>query len=261
MKNIQGIIEETFARVRKVVTERLDVEDSVVTIDAHLTGDLGADELDPVEVMMGIEEEFEIEIPDEDAQWMFRVRDFVLYILERLYGINLEKVKVLKLSNFIVNQGLSQENALEIIDNKFVTSYWNKICKLNKALHKPGTSTAEMVEFAVIFRDDFTIANLENINKLIEFLDDFYKPFEFTREEVVELIRSGKITDYFNTIKYLNDTITQKEADVQKRKAELQVFLSEMEVVKKQKNIEIQTLINEATTLKNQLNSYLQNGD
>lgn len=72
--------EDIFGRVKKIVTERLDVEDSQVTPEANFINDLGADSLDVVELVMGLEEEFEIEIPDEAAEGIKTVQDAVDYI-------------------------------------------------------------------------------------------------------------------------------------------------------------------------------------
>ncbi|MDD3013066.1 MAG: acyl carrier protein [Candidatus Gastranaerophilales bacterium] len=67
-------------RVRKVVIEQLSVDDAEVTEDASFTGDLGADSLDTVELVMAFEEEFGCEIPDEDAEKITTVKDAVAYI-------------------------------------------------------------------------------------------------------------------------------------------------------------------------------------
>jgi acyl carrier protein len=73
----------TFERVRKVIVEQLDVSEDEVTAQASFVDDLGADSLDVVELVMGLEEEFEIEIPDEDAEKIQNVQDAVNYIDEK----------------------------------------------------------------------------------------------------------------------------------------------------------------------------------
>jgi acyl carrier protein len=73
---------EVFEKVKKIVVERLDVSEGAVTLDAGFTEDLGADSLDTVELVMAFEEEFEVEIPDEDAEQIKTVRDAVSYILK-----------------------------------------------------------------------------------------------------------------------------------------------------------------------------------
>jgi acyl carrier protein len=67
-------------RVRKVVIEQLSVDEAEVTEEASFTGDLGADSLDTVELVMAFEEEFGCEIPDEDAEKIQTVKDAVEYI-------------------------------------------------------------------------------------------------------------------------------------------------------------------------------------
>lgn len=67
-------------KVKKIIVEQLGVEAGQVTDDASFTDDLGADSLDIVELVMAFEEEFDIEIPDEDAEKIGRVRHAVSYI-------------------------------------------------------------------------------------------------------------------------------------------------------------------------------------
>jgi acyl carrier protein len=70
----------TFDRVKKVVVEQLEVSEEEVTATASFVDDLGADSLDVVELVMGLEEEFDIEIPDEDAEKIATVQDAIDYI-------------------------------------------------------------------------------------------------------------------------------------------------------------------------------------
>ena len=70
------------ARVREIIVEELGVEADKVTSEASFVDDLGADSLDTVELVMALEEEFGIDIPDEDAEKMRTVGDAVAYIKE-----------------------------------------------------------------------------------------------------------------------------------------------------------------------------------
>jgi len=69
-------------KVKSIIVEQLGVEASEVTDEASFTDDLGADSLDIVELVMAFEEEFDIEIPDEDAEKIGRVNQAVSYIDE-----------------------------------------------------------------------------------------------------------------------------------------------------------------------------------
>ena len=71
---------ETADRVKKIVVEHLGVEADKVTEDASFIDDLGADSLDIVELVMAFEEEFGIEIPDEEAEKISNVKEAVDYI-------------------------------------------------------------------------------------------------------------------------------------------------------------------------------------
>ena len=73
----------TFERVKKVVVEQLEVDEKEVTPEASFVDDLGADSLDVVELVMGLEEEFDVEIPDEDAEKITTVQEAVNYIDEK----------------------------------------------------------------------------------------------------------------------------------------------------------------------------------
>lgn len=70
-------------KVKKIIVEQLGVEESEVKPDASFIEDLGADSLDTVELIMVLEESFEIEIPDEDAEKIVHVKDAVQYIKDR----------------------------------------------------------------------------------------------------------------------------------------------------------------------------------
>jgi acyl carrier protein len=67
-------------KVKKIIVEQLGVEAEEVTLEAKFIEDLGADSLDTVELIMALEEEFGIEIPDEDAEKIVTVKDAIEYI-------------------------------------------------------------------------------------------------------------------------------------------------------------------------------------
>ena len=69
-----------FERVKNVIVDQLSVDADEVTLEASFVDDLGADSLDVVELIMGLETEFDIEIPDEDAEKISTVGDAVEYI-------------------------------------------------------------------------------------------------------------------------------------------------------------------------------------
>ena len=71
---------EIEAKVKQAIVDKLGVEESKVTTDASFINDLGADSLDTVELVMKFEEEFDIKIPDEDAEKISTVGDAVEYI-------------------------------------------------------------------------------------------------------------------------------------------------------------------------------------
>ncbi len=72
--------ENTEARVREIIVNELGVEAEKVTPEASFVEDLGADSLDTVELVMAFEEEFGMEIPDEDAEQLQTVGDAIKYI-------------------------------------------------------------------------------------------------------------------------------------------------------------------------------------
>jgi len=67
-------------RVKKIIVDQLGVDEETVTAEASFVDDLGADSLDTVELVMALEEEFGIEIPDEDAEKITRVKEATDYI-------------------------------------------------------------------------------------------------------------------------------------------------------------------------------------
>ena len=71
---------EILEKVKGIIVEQLGVADTAVTMEASFIDDLGADSLDIVELVMAIEEEFDMEIPDSDAEKVVTVGDVVNYI-------------------------------------------------------------------------------------------------------------------------------------------------------------------------------------
>ena len=71
-------------KVRKIIAEELDIDLKEVILKANFTKDLGADSLDLLELMMLLEEEFKIEIPDDTAAELFTVKDVIEYIKKQL---------------------------------------------------------------------------------------------------------------------------------------------------------------------------------
>jgi acyl carrier protein len=71
-------------RIQAIIVEQLGVDEKEVTASASFIDDLGADSLDTVELVMAFEEEFDLEIPDEDAEEITTVADAVRYIEEKL---------------------------------------------------------------------------------------------------------------------------------------------------------------------------------
>ena len=72
-----------FDKVKEIIIDQLDVDGSAITPDTSLTKDLEADSLDAVEIIMAIEDEFDIEVPDEDAEKFQTVSDIVNYVESR----------------------------------------------------------------------------------------------------------------------------------------------------------------------------------
>ena len=76
--------EEIFEKVKVIIVEQLGVAETAVTLEASFIDDLGADSLDIVELIMALEEEFDTEIPDADAEKVVTVGDVVDYIKDHV---------------------------------------------------------------------------------------------------------------------------------------------------------------------------------
>jgi acyl carrier protein len=72
-----------FEEIKRIVVDKLQVDEKQVTNEASFIEDLGADSLDTVELVMDLEEHFEIEIPDEDAEKLRTVKDAVDYVTSK----------------------------------------------------------------------------------------------------------------------------------------------------------------------------------
>ncbi len=75
---------DTGAKVKEIIIDKLGVEESQITPEASFTNDLGADSLDIVELVMGFESEFQISIPDEDAEKIGTVGAAISYLNEKV---------------------------------------------------------------------------------------------------------------------------------------------------------------------------------
>ena len=74
---------EAIDRIKKIIVDQLGIEEEKITIDSSFIDDLGADSLDIVELIMAFEEEFDIEIADEDAENIKVVRDVTRYLEDK----------------------------------------------------------------------------------------------------------------------------------------------------------------------------------
>lgn len=73
-----------FDKIKEIIAEQLGVEEDVITVDTNLMKDLEADSLDAVEIIMAIEDEYDIEVPDEDAEKFQTVTDIVKYVEDNM---------------------------------------------------------------------------------------------------------------------------------------------------------------------------------
>ena len=73
-----------FDKVKDILVDQLDCEEDKVTMEASITDDLGADSLDIVDLVMSLEEEFEVEIPDDQVENIKTVGDIVKYIEDKV---------------------------------------------------------------------------------------------------------------------------------------------------------------------------------
>lgn len=78
------IMSDIQKKVREIIVEKLGVEESAVTLEASFTNDLGADSLDTVELIMEFEKEFDISIPDEQAETITTVGEAVAYLEQQV---------------------------------------------------------------------------------------------------------------------------------------------------------------------------------
>ena len=75
-----------FEKIKKIIAEVLNVEEDTVTMESTFADDLGADSLDVFQIIMGVEEEFEIEIPNDEAEKIVTVGDAVEQIKNAING-------------------------------------------------------------------------------------------------------------------------------------------------------------------------------
>lgn len=76
--------EEVFEKVKKILSEQFDVSMDEITMQTDIAQDLSADSLDVIDILMSVEDEFKIEVPDEDAENVKTVEQMVNYIVNKL---------------------------------------------------------------------------------------------------------------------------------------------------------------------------------
>lgn len=81
---LKGVFFMVFDKVKKIFSEQLEVDESIITPEASITSDLGADSLDLIDLAMSIEDEFEIELSDDAIEHIKTVGDMVSYIEDRI---------------------------------------------------------------------------------------------------------------------------------------------------------------------------------
>ncbi|MCL0028218.1 acyl carrier protein [Peptococcaceae bacterium] len=77
-------MDDIFKRMQRIIVEQLDIEKDQVTLNSSFVDDLGADSLDIVELVMAMEEEFDMQIPDEEAERIRTVGDAVKFVQEKM---------------------------------------------------------------------------------------------------------------------------------------------------------------------------------
>lgn len=75
---------DIFNRIKKIIAEHLDIDEAKIVLEASLTDDLGADSFDTVELIMALEEQFEIEISDDEAQEILTVKHAIDLVNKKL---------------------------------------------------------------------------------------------------------------------------------------------------------------------------------
>lgn len=75
---------DTYDRIKKIIVDHTDIDENKITLDSSFSDDLGADSLDIVEIIMALEEQFEIEITDEEAQSLNTVKETIEFVNNKL---------------------------------------------------------------------------------------------------------------------------------------------------------------------------------
>lgn len=75
---------DTFDRIKKIIVDHTEIDENKITLQSSFSDDLGADSLDLVEIIMALEEQFEIEITDEEANNLITIKDAVDFVNNKL---------------------------------------------------------------------------------------------------------------------------------------------------------------------------------
>lgn len=168
---MNNMYDEILEKLTNIVIIQLDVDPKYVTLNANFINDLDADELDYPELMMAIEEAFEIEISDEEAERLLTVESVLDFLLHKIYGLPLRRIRATQIFKFLNTKYLNQEIVLKLFKNDDIISNWEIISEFVKVVDRKSFTISEIARYSFIFQNNFIISNIENIYKIVIFIE------------------------------------------------------------------------------------------
>ncbi len=195
-------MEELKAKVIRIIAEHLGLDESKIKLGSYYIEDLGADSLDLVELVMAMEEEFGIEIPDEDAENLFTVNDSIAYLQSNLSSQNLENnFKGYSESMLIKDKATMTTNAaLNVSSNPNVTS----ICDLDKKVIRIIAEHLCIEESKIALSSDFVedlgVDSLDAVELVMAMEEEF--EIEITEDAAEKITKVGEAVAYLKNRGY-----------------------------------------------------------
>jgi acyl carrier protein len=252
-----------FEKLKKILADNLDCEDTEITLNTHLSN-LGADDLGIMEIFMNIEEEFEVEVSDIEEDCIYVVKDIVKRLLYKSPEIILDKSpeiifdelererkkrkNLIETFRFFNNNNINEKTMIKILENDTFISNIELIKNFVSVVKTRGFTLGEISEFAIIFQNNFLISNIENIGKIIGFVE----ATEISIDEIISFIQDGGIQSINQKCQSLRNSILEKENEIQNRVKHISQLNQEINNL----NQKIQNLQHEIQDLQNEINIF-----
>jgi acyl carrier protein len=240
-KTYEDIYSRTYSRIYNIVIEEFEISEIPQPVLDFVIFE-GWDALYAVNFLMQIEEEFDIEIPDEVSEKMVTFKDILEFVFEQKYNLEIAeylknlkiriKTKTLKLLLFLESKKIEISKFIEIFSSDTFSNNHQNIEKLILSLRHKSFDVSSIMSFSDIFKNDFLLSNLEQICQIYCFMNDQ----KISYFDVIEIIKSGYLDSCKQQIDDLSEKIRLQESEIKKLSLQLEKANQNLDLLRGQLN-------------------------